>query len=134
MGLAGTMWSTWRLIPACWKSTPHVSTSHLSLKAGVRRFPHPFRKGRGPGHFRSTRLQRTGLSWVLNRDPQMEAPPVAIRIVAAVNSLEHFCSSGSAIWTTHRTSLLPPVFVSASHEEVLSAESRFSVGEKWQTG
>ena len=70
MSLAGTMWSTWRLIPACLNSTPHVSTSHFPSTAGVRRFPHPFRNGRGPGHFRSTRLQRTGLSWVLKRDPQ----------------------------------------------------------------
>ncbi len=40
--------------------------------------------------------------------PAVEASPVAIRAVAAVNRLEYFCSSVSAIWTTHRTCLLPP--------------------------
>jgi hypothetical protein len=33
--------------------------------------------------------------------PAIDTSPVAIRIVAAVNSLEHFCSSVTAIWTTH---------------------------------
>jgi hypothetical protein len=70
MSLAGTMWSTCRLIPTCLKSTLHVSTSHFPRRAGVRRLPHPFRHGRRPGHFLSTRLQRTGLSWALKRDPQ----------------------------------------------------------------
>ena len=40
--------------------------------------------------------------------PAVEASPVAIRVVAAVNRLEHLCSSVSAIWTTHRLYLLPP--------------------------
>ena len=36
----------------------------------------------------------------------VEASPVAIGAVAAVNRLEHFCSSVSAIWTTHGVFLL----------------------------
>ncbi len=39
--------------------------------------------------------------------PAVEASPVAIRALAAVNRLEHFRSSVSAIWTTH---LLGPPF------------------------
>jgi len=38
--------------------------------------------------------------------PAVEASPVAIGVMAAVNRLEHFCSSFSAIWTTHRVFLL----------------------------
>src|SRR5882724_3084990 len=33
--------------------------------------------------------------------PAVEASPVAIRAVTSIDSLEHFCSSVSAIWTTH---------------------------------
>src|SRR5882724_3615053 len=33
--------------------------------------------------------------------PAVEASPVAIGTVAAVHRLEYFCSSVSAIWTTH---------------------------------
>src|SRR5258708_32634982 len=40
--------------------------------------------------------------------PAVEASPVAIRAVTAIHRLEHFCSSVSAIWTTHRACLLSP--------------------------
>src|SRR5260370_39529007 len=40
--------------------------------------------------------------------PAVAASPVAIGAVAAVHRLEHFRSSVSAIWATHRASLLPP--------------------------
>src|SRR5713101_5828322 len=38
--------------------------------------------------------------------PAVEASPVAIGTVATVDRLEHFCSSVSAIWTTHHAFLL----------------------------
>src|SRR6266478_6797834 len=41
----------------------------------------------------------------------VEASPVAIGAVAAVHRLEHFCSSVSAIWTTHI--FTPPSFGSS---------------------
>src|SRR5579863_9331854 len=40
--------------------------------------------------------------------PAIDTPPVAIRVVAAVNCLEYFCSSVSARWTTHCASLASP--------------------------
>ena len=48
MSLAGTMWSTWRLIPACLKSTPHDSTSHFPRSADVRCFSIPSEMGGAP--------------------------------------------------------------------------------------
>lgn len=36
----------------------------------------------------------------------MDTSAVTIRIVAAVNRLEHFCSSVAAIWTAHFQHLL----------------------------
>src|SRR5713101_4153924 len=50
--------------------------------------------------------------------PTVEASPVAIGIVTAVNRLEHFGSSVSAIWTTHRVFLLS---VDAGPHPTLSA-------------
>ena len=38
--------------------------------------------------------------------PAVETSTVAIRAVASVHRLEYFCSSVSAIWTTHRVFLL----------------------------
>src|SRR5216684_5380823 len=40
--------------------------------------------------------------------PAVQTSPVAIGTMAAVHGLEHFCSSVSAIWTTHCAFLLPP--------------------------
>ncbi len=38
--------------------------------------------------------------------PAVKASSVAIRTVTSINRLKHFCSSVSAIWTTHRGFLL----------------------------
>ncbi len=40
--------------------------------------------------------------------PAVHASPVAIRAVAAVHRLQHFCSPVSAVWTSHCVFLLPP--------------------------
>ena len=95
------MWSTWRLIPACLKSTPQDSTSHFPRSADVRPFLHPFRDGRLS---RPLPLHAAPAYWPFlgtEAGPAINTSPVAIRVMTAVNSLEHFCSSLSAIWTTH---------------------------------
>lgn len=58
--------------------------------------------------------------------PAVEAFPVTIRTMTSINCLEHFCSSVSAIWTTHCTSLLPPGYHLRVQRKNHPAESRFS--------
>src|SRR6266850_6422286 len=55
--------------------------------------------------------------------PAVEASPVAIRTMAAVNRLEHFCSSVSAIWATHL--FTPP---SVCHPTKLQQRKRLELG------
>ena len=62
--------------------------------------------------------------------PAVEASPVAIGAVATVDRLEHFCSSVSAIWTTHRKSPLRWVVVTASQRTALPDQIAIFVGEK----
>jgi hypothetical protein len=80
MSLAGTMWSTCRVISTCLKSTAQ-DASHLLRSADVRPFLHPFREP-----FSGTEAGAA-----------VNASTVAIRVVATVHCFEHFCSSVSAI-------------------------------------
>jgi len=62
----------------------------------------PGRSGPGPLAIHAT----PGYGPLLGTEagPAINTSSVAIRVVATVNWLEHFCSSVSAIWTTHRNS------------------------------
>src|SRR5579863_1954590 len=61
-------------------------------------------------HSRPLPLDSIPTNWSLLRTetgPAVSTSPVAIRIVAAVNNLEYFCSPVTAMWTSH---LLYPTF------------------------
>src|SRR6266849_6923616 len=91
---------------------PEVHSAHLNLALSPQSWcpaippSLPQRSWSGP-----LPLHAAPSYWPLLRTeagPAVEASPVAIGAMAAVNGLEHFCSSVSAIWTTHRM-FLPSV-------------------------
>src|SRR5882672_6320551 len=91
------------MAPDCRLLEIHSTGFHLTLSAQSWRPPVPpslpQRARSGP-----LALNAAPAYWPLlgtKARPAVEASPVAIRTVAAVDRLKHFCSSVSAIWTTH---------------------------------